>query len=233
MMLKVAFALAETPEGGCLSSPDLGTANWTILGLEFSPTNPGWKKRTTMRASRFSDAQKAFILKQRHGGVAVTEICRKVGSERGTYSTGTKRVTAADDRMRRLKKLEHENAKLKKLAADLSLDKEMLQDGDAPKVMKAGLKRKPVDEVCGEWEVSIRMACEALEFDRSIKLQVSSLRQGSPRRSDRGDTPCSRSLRLSPWPRSDAPRGVAPRPEQDTSHLPRIELTLPQAEPSV
>ncbi len=33
--------------------------------------------------------------------------------------------------------------------------------------MKPGRKRKLVDEVCGEWQVSIRKACEALEFDRS------------------------------------------------------------------
>ena len=33
--------------------------------------------------------------------------------------------------------------------------------------MKPGRKRKLVDEVCGEWQVSIRKACDALEFDRS------------------------------------------------------------------
>ncbi|MFT3940239.1 IS3 family transposase [Rhodopseudomonas sp.] len=38
---------------------------------------------------------------------------------------------------------------------------------DPPKAMKPGRKRKLVDEVCGEWQVSIRKACEALEFDRS------------------------------------------------------------------
>ncbi|WP_461357528.1 IS3 family transposase [Bradyrhizobium sp. USDA 4454] len=38
---------------------------------------------------------------------------------------------------------------------------------DPPKAMKPGRKRKLVDEVCGEWQVSIRRACDALEFDRS------------------------------------------------------------------
>ncbi|WP_315727959.1 MULTISPECIES: IS3 family transposase [unclassified Bradyrhizobium] len=38
---------------------------------------------------------------------------------------------------------------------------------DPPKAVKPGRKRKLVDEVCDEWQVSIRRACEALEFDRS------------------------------------------------------------------
>ena len=38
---------------------------------------------------------------------------------------------------------------------------------DPPKAVKPGRKRKLVDEVCGEWQVSIRRACDALEFDRS------------------------------------------------------------------
>lgn len=38
-----------------------------------------------MKTSRFSDAQKAFILKQGHDGVAVREICRKAGISQATY----------------------------------------------------------------------------------------------------------------------------------------------------
>ena len=68
-----------------------------------------------MKASKFSDAQKAFILKQGNDGVPVAEICRKAGISQATY-------------LRRLKQLEDENGKLRKLVADLSLDKEMLQD---------------------------------------------------------------------------------------------------------
>ena len=69
--------------------------------------------------------------------------------------------------MRRWKQLEDENAKLKKLVADLSLDKEMPQDVIRRKTVKPGRKRKLVDEMRSEWQVSIRRACEALEFDRS------------------------------------------------------------------
>jgi hypothetical protein len=62
------------------------------------------------------------------------------------------------------------------------------------------------DEVCGEWQVSIRKACDAFEFDRSTKLQISSLRPGCPRTTDQGDLPCARSLRLRPRSRPASPR---------------------------
>jgi putative transposase len=82
-----------------------------------------------MRASRFSDAQKAFILKQGEGGMPVAEICRKAGISQATYFAWKKKFDGLlPTEMRRLKQLEDENARLRKLVADLSLDKEMLQD---------------------------------------------------------------------------------------------------------
>lgn len=82
-----------------------------------------------MKASRFTDAQKAFILRQGEDGLPVTEICRKAGISEATYFNWKKKYAGLlPDEMRRLKQLEEENAKLKKLVADLSLDKAMLQD---------------------------------------------------------------------------------------------------------
>jgi len=75
-----------------------------------------------MKASRFSDAQKAFILKQGHDGVPVADICRKAGISQATYFSWKKKYDGLlPTEVRRLKQLEEENAKLKKLAADLSL----------------------------------------------------------------------------------------------------------------
>jgi len=82
-----------------------------------------------MKASRFSDAQKAFILKKGADGIPVADICRKAGISQATYFNWKKKYDGLlPDEMRRLKQLEDENAKLKKLVADLSLDREMLQD---------------------------------------------------------------------------------------------------------
>ena len=82
-----------------------------------------------MRASKFSDAQKAFIIKQGNEGVPVAEICRKAGISQATYFNWKKKYDGlTPPEMRRLKQLEDENSKLRKLVADLSLDREMLQD---------------------------------------------------------------------------------------------------------
>ena len=82
-----------------------------------------------MKASKFSDAQKAFILKQGNDGVPVADICRKAGISQATYFNWKRKYDGLlPTEMRRLKQLEDENGKLKKLVAELTLDREMLQD---------------------------------------------------------------------------------------------------------
>ena len=82
-----------------------------------------------MKASRFSDAQKAFILKQGADGMPVADICRKTGISQATYFNWKRKYDGLlPTEMRRLKQLEDENGKLRKVVADLSLDKERLQD---------------------------------------------------------------------------------------------------------
>ena len=62
-------------------------------------------------------------------GVRVEEICRKAGISQATYFNWKKKYDGLlPTEMRRLKQLEDENGKLRKLVADLSLDREMLQD---------------------------------------------------------------------------------------------------------
>ena len=90
---------------------------------------PGWDGAKAMKASKFTDAQKAFILKQGEEGTPVAEVCRKAGISQATYFNWKKKYAGLlPDEMRRLKALEDENAKLKRIVADLTLDREMLQD---------------------------------------------------------------------------------------------------------
>lgn len=82
-----------------------------------------------MKDSKFSAAQKAFILKQGADGIPVAEICRRAGISQATYFNWKKKYEGLlPAEMRRLKQLEDENAKLRKLVADLAFDREMLQD---------------------------------------------------------------------------------------------------------
>jgi|TARA_B100001105_G_C22249870_1_gene382072 putative transposase len=82
-----------------------------------------------MKKSRFSELQIAYILRQAEEGTAVEEVCRKAGISEATYYNWRKKYGGLmPSEMKRLKQLDEENRRLKKLVADLSLDKEMLQD---------------------------------------------------------------------------------------------------------
>ena len=82
-----------------------------------------------MPKERFSEEQIAFALRQAESGTSVGEICRKMGVADATFYRW-KNIYAGMgvSEIRRLKQLEEENGKLKRLVADLTLDKSMLQD---------------------------------------------------------------------------------------------------------
>lgn len=82
-----------------------------------------------MKRSKFSEAQITFVLRQAEDGAAVGEVCRKAGISEATFYAWRKKYAGLmPSEMRRLRQLAEENTKLKKLVADLSLDKAMLQD---------------------------------------------------------------------------------------------------------
>ena len=82
-----------------------------------------------MRKSKFTDAQIAFILRQAEDGTPIAEVCRKAGIAEATFYNWRKKYGGlTPSEMKRLKQLDEENARLKRLVADLSLDKAMLQD---------------------------------------------------------------------------------------------------------
>ncbi|MBR0662501.1 transposase [Roseomonas oryzicola] len=82
-----------------------------------------------MKKSKFTDAQIAFVLRQAEEGTAIGEVCRKAGISEATFYNWRKKYGGLmPSEIRRLKQLEEENGKLKKLVADLSLDRAMLQD---------------------------------------------------------------------------------------------------------
>ena len=82
-----------------------------------------------MKKSKFTDAQIAFILQQADQGSSVKEVCRKAGIAEATFYNWRKKYAGLmPTEMKRLKQLEEENNNLKKIVADLSLDKAMLQD---------------------------------------------------------------------------------------------------------
>ena len=88
-----------------------------------------------MRKSKFSDEQIAYTLRQVESGVAVSEVCRKLGVTEQTFYRWKKKFSGMGvAELRRLRQIEEENVKLKKLVADLPLDKHMLQEVLSKKV---------------------------------------------------------------------------------------------------
>src|SRR4029450_11657599 len=90
----------------------------------------GW----TMKPSRFSDEQIIGILREQEAGAATADVCRKHGISSATfYKWKAKYGGRGGPDPKRLKALEDENAKLKKLLAEAMLDNAMLKDVAAKK----------------------------------------------------------------------------------------------------
>lgn len=82
-----------------------------------------------MKTKRFTTEQIISVLKEADGGMPVKELCRKYGmSEATLYNWKTKYSGMAVSDARRLKELEDENRRLKKLVADQALDIVMLKE---------------------------------------------------------------------------------------------------------
>jgi putative transposase len=82
-----------------------------------------------MRKSRFSEAQIIEMVKEQEAGMATAEVCRKHGLSPATFYKLKAKYGGMDvSDVRRLKALEDENAKLKRLLADAMLDNVVLKD---------------------------------------------------------------------------------------------------------
>ena len=87
-----------------------------------------------MKRSRFNEAQIIAILRERRRGAKTVEVCRKHGISDATFYKWKARYGGMEvSDARRLKALEDENAKLKKLLAEAMLDNAMLRDVAARK----------------------------------------------------------------------------------------------------
>lgn len=102
-----------------------------------------------MKTSKFTEGQIAFVLKQAEDGTPVAEVCRKAGIAEATFYNWRKRYAGLmPSEVKRLRQLEEENGKLKRIVADLSLDKAMLQDVLSKKLY--GLRASgPLSMRCG------------------------------------------------------------------------------------
>ena len=82
-----------------------------------------------MKKSKFSESQIIKALKENEAGRSVEEISRELGINKGTFYTWRKKYGGMEvNHLKRLKELELENQKLKRMYADVSLDLQMAKD---------------------------------------------------------------------------------------------------------
>jgi putative transposase len=82
-----------------------------------------------MKSSKFNETQIIAILKQQESGLSVNEICREHGISQPTFFNWKKKYSGMEaGHLKRLKELESENSRLKKMFADVSLQRDALKD---------------------------------------------------------------------------------------------------------
>ena len=82
-----------------------------------------------MKKTRFTEAQIISILNEQEQGIKVSDLCRKHGISDATfYNWKSKYAGMKVDELKRLKELEQENARLKRIVANQSLDIDMMKD---------------------------------------------------------------------------------------------------------
>lgn len=82
-----------------------------------------------MKKSRYTEEQIAYVLRQAESGTPVSDVCRSIGISEATFYVWKKRYASLGvSELRKLRQLETENARLKRLVADLTLDKNILQE---------------------------------------------------------------------------------------------------------
>ena len=88
-----------------------------------------------MKRSRFSEEQIVYAIRQAESGTPVGDLCRQLGVSDATFYAWKKKYAHRGvSELRRLRQLEEENSRLKRLVADLSLDKHMLSEALRKKV---------------------------------------------------------------------------------------------------
>jgi putative transposase len=121
-----------------------------------------------MKPSRFTEEQIIGILREQEAGAATADICRKHGISNATFYKWKAKYGGLEvSDAKRLKTLEDENAKLKKLLAEAMLDNAMLKDVAAKKMVTPAARREAVAHLRSGFDVSKRRACGALGADRS------------------------------------------------------------------
>ena len=156
--VRCAYASTKPATSASTACPSKRRAPRRKTSVSGSSSNdPGWRSWTTVSSLM---VYPSFV----ENG----DSNRKAGVLQQTYYRWRKKYAGLmPSEVRRLKQLEEENARLKRMVADLSLDKRYAARRDPPKALRPAKGRELVDYVRGVWQVRIRRACGVLQIRRS------------------------------------------------------------------
>ncbi|WP_409322890.1 IS3 family transposase [Sphingomonas sp. BK069] len=121
-----------------------------------------------MKRKQFSEEQIIGILKEAEAGAVVTELCRRHGMSSATYYAWKAKFGGLEvSDAKRLRSLEEENARLKRLLADTMLDNAGLKDLLSKKLVTPAAKRQAVAHLQATLGMSERRACSVVGADRT------------------------------------------------------------------
>ncbi|WP_422920748.1 IS3 family transposase [Rhizosaccharibacter radicis] len=134
-----------------------------------------------MKKSRFSEEQIIAVLREQEARMKTADVCRKHRISSATLYAWKSKYGGMDvSQARKLKVLEEENARLKRLLADTMLDNAVLKEVGLKKLVRPAARRRAVEEARQRFGISERRACSIFAVDRT------SVRY-APRRGDDGD----------------------------------------------
>lgn len=120
-----------------IASVDLRPKDSTTRKLSHAAQNS--KKESSMKSSRFTEEQIIKVLKQGETGMPVKELCRQHGISNGTYYKWKAKFGGMElSDAKKLRGLEQENSRLKRMIADLMLDNQILKDVNSKKWEASG-----------------------------------------------------------------------------------------------
>ncbi|HEU4713303.1 MAG TPA: IS3 family transposase [Pyrinomonadaceae bacterium] len=161
-----------------------------------------------MKKSKFTESQIVFALQQAESGVTVAEVCRKLGISEATFYSWKKKYSGLGPvELRRLRQLEEENAQLKRIVADLTLDKQMLQD-----VLKKSFEAAPTPAVgdyvaSGVSRLGTACLCDCIFASLGLPLPGPATRRSGGAAADERDRGDAGALRLCADPHPAAREG--------------------------
>ncbi|MDR5785284.1 IS3 family transposase [Caballeronia sp. LP003] len=121
-----------------------------------------------MKKSKFTDSQIMEALKRAEAGVVVPEICRELGISTATFYNWRGKYGGMDvSLMARMKELEAENARLRKMYVEEKIKAEIVAEALAKKGLRPSTRREMAKDAVARRGVSIRLACEEFAISQT------------------------------------------------------------------